>query len=139
VAVLRRGLMGASCRPAGITDTSDANSGGLGGGDVVIPETDAVFINTFVVERRWQSAKTYAETAPHEYTIRDWKPKKVSQDHFDRFVQLIRQYGVIEKFWGKPNTYLYIGDWKYWTMGAPVNETVVVNRADANGELYGPQ
>ena len=118
---------------------TQANSGGPGGGDVVIPETDAAFIDTFVAERRWQFAKTYADTAPHEYTIRDWKPEKASQDHFDRFIQLIRQHGVTEKFWGKPNAYLYIGDWKYWTMGAPINETVVINRADANGELYGPQ
>ena len=104
-----------------------------------ILETDAAFIDAFVTERRWQFAKTYAKTAPHEYTIRDWKPEKVSQGHFDRFIDLIRQYGVIEKFWGKSNTYLYVGDHKYWTMGAPVNETIVINRADANGELYGPQ
>ena len=109
------------------------------GADVVIPETDAAFMDTFIAERRWQFAETYAETAPHEYTVRDWEHGKAPQDRFDRFVHLIRQYGVTEKFWGKPHAYLYIGDWKYWTMGAPVDETTVINRADANEELYGPQ
>ena len=32
--------------------------------------------------------------------------------------------------WGKYITpYLYIDDYKYWTMGAPVEETIVMNRA----------
>ena len=97
-----------------------------------LPEADAVLMDTFIAERRWQFAKTYAETAPHEYTIRDWMSDKVSQDQFYQFVQLVRQHGVTEKFWGKPNTYFYIGDWKYWTMGAPIDETIVINRADAN-------
>ncbi len=110
-----------------------------GDGHVVIPKTDTAFIDAFVAERRWQFAKTYAETAPHEYTVRDWMPGKESQERFDQFICLIRQHGVIEKFWGEPHTYLYVGDWKYWTMGAPVDETIVINRADANEELYGPQ
>ena len=27
------------------------------------------------------------------------------------------------------NPYLYIDDYKYWTMGAPVEETIIMNRA----------
>jgi hypothetical protein len=40
-----------------------------------------------------------------------------------------RRFGVKEH-WGKYfNPYLYIDDYKYWTMGAPVEETIIMNRA----------
>jgi hypothetical protein len=40
-----------------------------------------------------------------------------------------REHGVKER-WGKYNNpYLYIDDYKYWTMGAPLEETTVINRA----------
>lgn len=31
--------------------------------------------------------------------------------------------------------YLYIDDYKYWTMGAPVEETIIINRAKVNKSL----
>jgi hypothetical protein len=43
-----------------------------------------------------------------------------------------REHGVEEQ-WGKYNfPYLYIDDYKYWTMGAPIEETIIINRARIN-------
>ena len=52
----------------------------------------------------------------------------------------IRIYGVPEQYvapdghtwWG---TYLYANDWKYWTMGTPVEQTILINRT--NQEIDG--
>ena len=71
---------------------------------------------------------------PHEYTVREWRPELEPQ--FFEFVELIRREGVV-KPWPreapKPRyhlTYLEIDGWEYWTMGAPLAETTVINRAN---------
>ena len=81
----------------------------------------------FVESSRWQFAKTMPQN-PHEYTVRGWHP---DQERFEAFVLYVREHGYVEKFGRWAYTYLQIGEWKYWTMGAPVGETVVVNRAKA--------
>ena len=68
---------------------------------------------------------------PHEYTLR-----KTWNDGFDECVLYIREYGNKEKFGKKAYTYLYINGWKYWTMGDPVEETILINRAKVNYETY---
>ena len=50
---------------------------------------------------------------------------------FERVVQYIRDNGVSERFFSKSFIYFYMGGWKYWTMGEPLNETQVINRASA--------
>ena len=65
--------------------------------------------------------------APHEYIVKD--KCSLSTEEFEYFVNMQRQHGVKEQ-WGKYNNpYLYIDDYKYWTMGAPIEETTVINRA----------
>tara|TARA_R100000664_G_C2698958_1_gene100050 strand:+ start:391 stop:663 length:273 start_codon:yes stop_codon:yes gene_type:complete len=62
---------------------------------------------------------------PHYYTMKDtWN------DHyeFEEVVKHIRRYGIKQKFFKTTFIYLYIDDYKYWTMGAPVNETILINR-----------
>jgi hypothetical protein len=81
----------------------------------------------------WRPAKT---GVPHEYTIREWRPN--AEADFERFVALTRKYGVLENFYKSVKPYLHIGDLKYWTMGAPVNETTVLNRC-SRGDYYGAQ
>ena len=63
----------------------------------------------------------------HEYTVREWEPSLERQ--FERFVLFTRENGFERKFLS--NTYLSvtIGEFYYWTMGAPVHETTVINRA----------
>jgi hypothetical protein len=63
---------------------------------------------------------------PHWYTVREWVPEQ--EGEFEAFVRLLRKYGSDEVFWGKPYRYLDLDGFHYWTMGAPVEETTVINR-----------
>jgi hypothetical protein len=68
-----------------------------------------------------------------EYTVREWQPDL--QPEFEALVTMIRDMGTVKPW--PPNsanpkyqhTYLTIGPFEYWTMGAPVAETRVINRA----------
>jgi hypothetical protein len=68
--------------------------------------------------------------APHEYIVKEKCP--LMTEEFEYFVNMQREHGVKER-WGKYNNpYLYIDDYKYWTMGAPLEDTTVINRAKAS-------
>lgn len=84
-------------------------------------------IENYIRSVKWQNAKSYEKTAPHEYTIRWWR-KDLEQDFID-FVLFIRANGVKERFYSKTFIYYYLGDYKYWTMGDPLETTWVLNRA----------
>src|SRR5665647_923297 len=73
-----------------------------------------------LAEQRWIFAKTMPEN-PHEYTLR-----KLWQDDaaFVRAVEYIRQFGYRTRFRGRPYTQLNVNEHFYWTMGAPVGETI---------------
>ena len=62
---------------------------------------------------------------PHEYTVRAQTP----DEDFDCFVRHIREHGYPAPWGNRVHTYLEVGDWKYWTMGAPVEDTTIINRA----------
>jgi len=75
----------------------------------------------------YQFAKTMPET-PHEYTLRrKWNNDKA----FDEVVTFIRKHGKEEQFMNVTYIYLYHNGYKYWTMGAPIPETILINRAKA--------
>ena len=76
---------------------------------------------------RWQFAKTYADTWPHEYTIREWTPDQ--EQEFVWFAQYIREHGITRPFFKRMHTYFEVDEWEYWTMGEPIDEIVVLNRA----------
>lgn len=86
-------------------------------------------IRELITRCQWTFAKTMP-FAPHEYIVKGKCP--LSDEEFEYFVNMQRQFGINEQ-WGK-NTlpYLYIGDYKYWTMGAPLEDTTVINRAKVN-------
>ena len=84
-------------------------------------------IEKFIDSANWVFAKTYAKTAPHEYTVRGNNPDL--EDEFVYFVKFIREHGYKEKFWSKIHTYYDVGEYKYWTMGNPIDETTIINRA----------
>lgn len=71
---------------------------------------------------------TYASTMPnnpHYYTLRkNWD----SDRDFVRVVEYMRREGYVEKFRGRPYTMLNINQYKYWTMGAPIEQTILINR-----------
>lgn len=72
-------------------------------------------------------AKTMPKN-PHFYTMKfTWKDKNL----FKAVVSYIREKGVKEKFFNVEYTYLYVNGHKYWTMGAPLKETILINKAKA--------
>ncbi|HXA15584.1 MAG TPA: hypothetical protein VN380_01225 [Thermoanaerobaculia bacterium] len=77
----------------------------------------------FVVRGPWRVARTMP-TNPHEYTLRD----EHSDDAFDAAVRYIREHGRIEYYAAQPYKTIYCDDHKFWTMGAPLLETVLINR-----------
>jgi hypothetical protein len=86
----------------------------------------------YIAKVRWQFAKTMPQW-PHEYTVRAWRPD-LERD-FCNLAALIRREGVV-KPWPRDaaapryhHTYLELDGWEYWTMGASVPETTVINRA----------
>ncbi len=82
----------------------------------------------------WQDAVT-AVMNPHQYTLKRRSPEP---RHFEMAVLHLREFGHQEHFGGREYTYLEIAGHKYWTMMAPLEWTILVNRkplaADAPGE-----
>ena len=75
-------------------------------------------------ENQWIFAKTMPEM-PHFYTLkRTWSNEK----EFESTVIYIRKHGIEEEFAGKQYTYLYLGNFKYWTMGEAIKDTILINR-----------
>lgn len=74
----------------------------------------------------WKAAtsKAYAKL-PHEYSLR----KHWDDAEFDEVVSYIRQVGYEQRFIGRVWTYYDVGEHQYWTMGSPVPETTLINRA----------
>lgn len=85
-------------------------------------------LRELIARCEWTFAKTMP-FAPHEYIFKGRCP--LSAEEFEYFVNMQREHGIRER-WGKYNNpYLYVDDYKYWTMGAPLEETTVINRAKA--------
>ena len=85
-------------------------------------------LREMIARCQWKFARTMP-FAPHEYIVRDKCP--LTDEEFVYFIDMQRRFGVKER-WGKYNNpYLYIDDYKYWTMGDPYDKTTVINRAKA--------
>jgi hypothetical protein len=82
-------------------------------------------IKLFIANSSWTVAKRMPET-PHEYTTRR-NAEDVAM--FDRFILHIRSNGYCQRFGKYKYTYLDVDGWQYWTMGAPLKATVLINRA----------
>ena len=86
----------------------------------------------YIDKVRWQFAKTMPQW-PHEYTVRTWRPEL--EREFVAFVELIRNDGVVKPWPADAavpryhHTYLEIDGWDYWSMGEPIPDTTVINRA----------
>jgi hypothetical protein len=78
----------------------------------------------------YKFAKTMPQN-PHYYTLRKTWP---DDELFDAVVIYIREYGQSEYWgtgrWKKKYQYFYWKGFKYWTMGSPINETILINRAE---------
>ena len=81
-------------------------------------------IKNFIDNAHWIFAKTYAKTWPHHYILRD----RVDEDLFIQMVKHIRRYGYEGPFYNKKYIYFEEDGYVYWTMGAPIEETTIINR-----------
>lgn len=83
-------------------------------------------LRSMIARCEWTFAKSMP-WCPHEYIVRGKCP--LTEDEFVYFINMQHNYGKVER-WGKYITpYLYVDDYKYWTMGAPIEETIIINRA----------
>jgi hypothetical protein len=82
-----------------------------------------VRLREFVDGQEW----TYAKTMPkwrHEYIVRS----RVDEVLFVELVRHIRRHGRPGRFCSSTYSYFEQDSRLYWTMGAPVEETTIVNR-----------
>ena len=90
--------------------------------------TDAIesfpaHLRAFVDDARWTFAKTMPKW-PHEYVVR----QRVDEQLFVELVRHIRAHGRSGRFYERVIVYYEAAGLVYWTMGAPLAETVIVNR-----------
>jgi len=81
-------------------------------------------IKEFINNTQWTFAKTYADTWPHHYIVRD----RVDEKLFVKTVQHILRFGYEGRFYKMKITYFDEDGLVYWTMGAPIEETTIINR-----------
>lgn len=99
-------------------------------------------IRQFIAKNNWKFAKTYAESAPHEYIVRH--KSAGTDEEFIEFAKMIETYGQKLWFFSRPNKYLYLDGRYYWTMSTnKINdngdvkfnyddERMVINRSNAD-------
>ena len=81
----------------------------------------------FIGKNKWTFAKTMAKI-PHEWVCKNNLDEKSKID-FDYFVSYIREKGFKAVFFHTTYTYLEIDGYYYWTMGYPLDQTIIINRA----------
>lgn len=85
----------------------------------MLPDT----LQTFIDSVQWTFARTMP-LWPHEYIVR----KDVDEASFIALVLHIRTHGYKGKFYRRTMTYFEDRGRLYWTMGAPLEETIIINR-----------
>jgi len=81
-------------------------------------------LQEFIAGCTWTFAKTYADTWPHEYIVR----QKVDETSFVDLVTHIRAHGYEGRFYQKLIVYFEHEGMVYWTMGSPIEKTIIINR-----------
>lgn len=92
-------------------------------------------LRNFVDSVEWTFAKTYAETWPHYYIVKN----RVDEALFEHAVEHIRMHGYEGRFYNRVITYFRDGEMVYWTMVPPrddpgwysVEEETIINRCSA--------
>jgi hypothetical protein len=100
---------------------------------ILTPEEDAKYppmsldeMRAFIAANQWTFAKTMPE-CPHYYVVVE---RALSSFDCLRFVAQIRRTGYAHKFYSATMKYLDVDEWYYWSMGWPIDETEVLNRAE---------
>ena len=94
----------------------------------------ALDLTELIARAPWREAVTYRDTWPHEYVLTE---KDNQRELLDAVcTRIIADEGVACHFFRMNNTYLFIGDYKYWLMTDydgidPYNDEgdYVINRA----------
>ena len=85
-------------------------------------------LTQLIEQAPWREAVTYRDTWPHEYVL---TCKDNCADLVDRIVKRWKSgEGVKCRFFRMENTYLFIGDYKYWIMVPYEEFDMEVARAD---------
>jgi hypothetical protein len=79
----------------------------------------------YIESANWIFAKSYANTAPHEYNLL----QDSDLDSFNAFCQFVNSNLVREPFYKTWFYYCYIGEYKYWTMEKVGEQPRLINRA----------
>jgi hypothetical protein len=85
-------------------------------------------LREFISSSKWTYAKTMPEW-PHEYLVRD----RVDRVLFEALARHIRQHGIEQRFYQRVLTYFAEDGLLYWTMGEPIEETIIINRCKEEG------
>ncbi len=88
-------------------------------------------LNEFIRNSGWIFAKTYADTWPHEYIVKE----KVDSLLFEKFADYIENYGYWGHFYNTKQKYMDLDDFTYWHMDNIINrcdkkETYEVRRRE---------
>jgi hypothetical protein len=93
----------------------------------------------FAATHEWTFAKTYAETAPHDYLV---EGRTAGVDHGDmvRAARVIHTFGTPGKYYSLTKIYLVSpdGQYRWWTEDSHFTDTTLVNRATTR-RFYGIQ
>ena len=77
-------------------------------------ETQSSNIMDLITRAPWREAVTYKDTWPHEYVV---VQKDGQQDLLAAFcLRILQGEGVEGRFFHQSRQYLFLGDYKYWTM-----------------------
>ncbi len=82
-------------------------------------------LDNWLLSKRWTFAKTMPGI-PHEWIAR---PKSGDTSDFTDAVATIRAFGQPRQFGRQTYVYFDHDGFTYWTMGAPIGETTIINRA----------
>src|SRR5512140_1925057 len=89
-----------------------------------ISDADLGRARTILEAQTWVFARTMP-WAPHWYSLRkDW----VCDGDFVWIVETMRRDGYDEIYAERRHRVMNVGQFKYWTMEAPVEETILINR-----------
>jgi hypothetical protein len=80
-------------------------------------------LQQFIANQEWTFAKTYADTYPHEYIVKD----RVDAVLYDQLAHHIDTNGYTEYFYTKPVVYFDHDGYTYWHMDIIINRCVLAD------------
>jgi hypothetical protein len=81
-------------------------------------------VQRWLESQRWHYASSRPDN-PHSYCLRQ---EAEDQESFERVVEYLGEYGSPYPWWGKVYPQYVAGEHAYWTMGATLENTELINR-----------